>query len=151
MAFFDEGTPRWEKCIAGGASNTAVSTSTPRWSLLLATDASANDKYKTVALTNVATAKPYGVLDQDGADNNETIDPYTLKNSRKCRVKRSEKLRVRADAAYATTDFGAQIKPTTTPGVAEAVASGGFGRIVGGETVDGVHYYDFWIDEGDWQ
>ena len=151
MAFLDEGTPRWEKCNAGGANATAVTASTPRYSLLVGSHAAVTDKLATVALANVATQKPYGVLDQGGADTNETMDPYTLKSSRKCRVKRSEKLRVRADAAYTAGDFGNQIKPTTVAGVAESVASGGFGKIVGGETIGSNHYYDFWIDEADWQ
>lgn len=151
MAFFDEGTPRWEKCTAGGTGGTAVDASTKRWSLVIGSVANTGDKLATVALTNVAAQKPYGVIDQDGADDNETMDPYTLSSARRVRVKRSEKLRVRADAAYATTNFGQQIKPTTTAGVAEAVASGGFGRIVGGETIGTDHYYDFWVDEGDWQ
>ena len=151
MAFYDEGTPRWEKCNAGGANTTAVTASTPRWSLVVGSQAAATDKLATVELANATTERPYGVLDQEGADKNETMDPYTLKSSRKCRIKRSEKLRVRASAAYATSMFGQQIRPTTTPGVASAVASGGFGRIVGGETIGSNHYFDFWIDEADWQ
>ena len=155
MAFFDEGTPRWEKCVAGGTGGTAVGTSTKRYSLLVGSQPNAKDKYTTVALTNTTSQKPYGVLDQEGADENATMDPYTLESNRKCRVKRSEKLRVRGNEAYAVAKFGMQIKPTATAGVAEAVASGGFGKIVGGEsvTVDGTteHYFDFWIDEADWQ
>ena len=151
MAFLDEGTPRWEKCTAGGSGDTAVAANTPRWSLLVGTKPGLTDDLTTVALTDAATQKPYGVLDQDGSDKNPTMDPYSLKSARRCRVKRSEKLRVRASAAYATTMFGQQIKPTTTAGVAEAVASGGFGKIVGGETIGTNHYFDFWIDEADWQ
>ena len=102
MAFFDEGTPRWEKCIAGGSGDTAVDASTERYLLVTGSRASRAD-LTTVALTNAATDKIYGVTDQKGANPNEEIDPYTLSLDRNIRIKRSEKLRCRVTTAYKTS------------------------------------------------
>ena len=99
MAFLDEGSPRWEKCIAGGLGDTAISADTERY-LLVVGSRTARADLTTVVLTSVATQKIYGVTDQEGANPNEDINPYNLSLDRRIRIKRRQKLRCRVTKAY---------------------------------------------------
>ena len=99
MAFFDEGTPRWEKCNAGGPGDTAIGPDTERYLLVVGSKA-ARAALATVRLTSAATHKIYGVTDQEGANPNEDIEPYNLSDDRRVRIKRRQKLRCRVTTAY---------------------------------------------------
>ena len=99
MAFLDEGTPRWEKCNAGGPGDTAIDADTERHLLVVGSKAG-RAALATVRLTSAATHKIYGVTDQEGANPNEDIEPYTLSLDRRIRIKRRQKLRCRVTTAY---------------------------------------------------
>ena len=148
MAFKDEGTPRWETCIAGGSGDTAVSADTDEF-LLVEGDRTVGAKYATVQLTNHATNDVIrGVT--AGVDTEETMDPYDLLSSRKTRIKTSKKLRARTNTAYTAADYDSRVAPDATAGregFVAVVSSGGQGRVVDGETINSRHYLDFFLDE----
>lgn len=147
MAFKDEGQPRWETYDAGGSGDTAVTASTPSH-LLVKGSRAVGAKYKKAALTSAATDTIDGVIDHVRSE--ETTDPYENIDIRQVRVKRSKKLRCRVDAAYAAANYGQSIAPSADSsqrgwGTFSATYNGTF--VDGGETIDGVHYADFWKDE----
>ena len=148
MAFKDQGTPRWETCIAGGTGDVIVDADTDEF-LLVKGDRAPGAKYATVELTNHATNdRIRGVT--SGVDSEETTDPYELATSRKVRVKTSKLLRARTDTAYVAADFDRRVAPDATSGqegYVATVTSGGVGRCVGGETINSIHYLDFFLDE----
>ena len=147
MAFLDEGTPRWDTYEQGGTGVTAVTSTTPEYRLVTASRA-AGAKYDKVALTNAATDVIEGVT--AGADDFNSVDPYELKDVKMCRVKTSEKLRVETATAYVAANKGKGINPDATSGnegMAVVAASGGTGRIAGGETIGTKHFLDFWMNE----
>ena len=149
MAFKDQGTPRWDTCIAGGTGDVAVNADTDEF-LLIKGDLAPGAKYPTVELTNHATNDKIRGVTAGGVDDEATMDPYDLTETVKLRVKTSKKLRARSSAAYAAADYGRRIAPDATSGnegYVSAVTSGGVGRCVGGETIDSVHYKDFFLDE----
>lgn len=149
MAFLDEGKSRWDTYEQGGSGVTAVTATTERWLLVTASKA-LTDKYAKVEKTNEATDVIEGVT--DGADDFASTDPYTRKDSRLIRVKTSQKLRVRTATAYVAANKNKGIAPDDTvgnEGFATVEATGGTGRVIGGETIGGKHYLDFWKDESE--
>lgn len=158
MAFFDEGTPRWDTCIAGGSGDDAVTATTEEF-LLVEGDKDPGDKYTTVKLTNPADAAAANTMDiygvtAGGSDTDASMDPYELKSSRKIRIKTSKKLRCRTATAYVAANHGQKVVPShaaNEKGWGNADATNGQGRIVGGETIgtgsSAKHYLDFFIDE----
>lgn len=147
MGFLDEGTPRWETCQQGGTGVTAVNSLTEQ-NLLVKGSRGVGAKYEQVALTNNAADIIKGVTAGQDAFNSD--DPYELTSFGICRVKTAEKLRVRTATAYVAADYGKGIAPDATSGnegFATVAATGGTGRIVGGETIGTKHYLDFWMDE----
>ena len=143
MAFKDEGTPRWETCHA----STGIDADTDEF-LLVEGDRTAGAKYATVQLANATAEIIKGVT--AGVDTEETMDPYDLATSRKIRVKTSKKLRCRTATAYVVANYGQVVQPDDTSGQegwGVAHATVGQGRIVDGETIDSVHYLDFFLDE----
>ena len=149
MAFFDEGTPRWGSYEQGGTGVTAVTSETPEYRLVTASRA-VGAKYDKVALTNAATDVIEGVT--AGADDYASIDPYTTppSNVKLTRIKTSQKLRVETATAYVAANKGKGINPDATSGnegMAVVAATGGTGRIDGGETIGTKHYLDFWMNE----
>lgn len=147
MAFLDEGQPRWDTYKQGGTGDTAVTSDTERWLLVTATKAP-TDKYATVALTSAATDVIEGVT--DGGDDFNSTDPYTREDQKLVRVKTGSKIRVRSATAYASANRNKGIAPSAAAdqdGWATVASTGGYGRIVGGETVGAKHYLDVWVDE----
>lgn len=146
MAFFDEGTPRWETCKAGGTGATAITADTEDYLLVVGSKAP-NDKYTTVSLTDAAADVIYGVTGH--VDSEESMDPYDYENHRLTRVKRGKKLRCRVTAAYTAANHGQKITPSATNGQEGQGVMGatGVGRIVDGETIESKHYADFFMSE----
>ena len=151
MAFLDEGTPRWDTCRQGGSGVTVVNSLTEE-NLLVKGSKPVGEKYERVALTNAATDVIKGVT--AGQDDFNSDDPYELTEFGICRVKTAQKLRVRTATAYVAANYGKGINPDATTGQegwATVAATGGTGRIAGGETIGtggtAKHYLDFWMDE----
>lgn len=146
MAFLDEGQPKWETCRQGGSGGTAVNSNTDS-NLLVTGSKAVGEKYERVALTNATTNVIKGVIDGKPDGFNST-DPYTNGRFGLVRVKTAEKMRVRTATAYTASDKGKGINPDAANiGYAVVAATGGTGRIDGGETIDGKHYLDFWMNE----
>lgn len=149
MAFLDEGQPRWDTYKQGGTGNTAVTSETERWLLVTATKAP-TDKYATVKLTNATTDVIEGVT--DGGDDFNSTDPYTLKDQKLIRIKTGKKIRVRSATAYVASNRNKGITPSAAAnqqGWVTVASTGGYGRIIGGETIGSKNYLDVWVDESD--
>lgn len=148
MAFLDEGTPRWTDCLQSGGSGATAITGATDDNLLVVLSRAVGAKYDTANLTTAATDVIAGVT--AGADSFESPDPYSNASPKLVRVKTSEKMRVRTATAYVAANYGKGIaadQTTNQEGWAIVAATGGVGRIVGGETIDGKHYLDFWMNE----
>ena len=97
MTFLDEGTPRWEDCIAGGSGPVAVNADTEDHLLVVGSKAP-GARQVTVRLTNTATDVIHGVTDR--VKSVESFDPFALAKGREVRIKRGEKLRCRVTTPY---------------------------------------------------
>ena len=157
MAFVDVGQARWETCIAEDTGDGAISSTTAENLVVTISAAAKGAKYKTVEIPHPADAAGarevniYGVT-AGKADDNGFMDPYTLTESKFIRIKTSKLLRARAVAPYAdaqkngrvvcanAADKLGQVRVTT-------VAGEGQGKVVGGETINGIDYVDFYLDE----
>ena len=147
MAFLDEGTPRWDTFQQGGSGDTVVNSLTDDY-LLVKGSKNTTDKYEVAALTSAATDVIRGVT--AGADDFNSTDIYTNSKFGIVRIKTGQKLRARTATAYVASDYGKRVAADATAnqrGWVTVVSTGGVGRVVGGETINSIHYIDFWLDE----